>query len=333
MAVLDDSDRIGEAKNPGPPRPQRGRQGSLFDVELVEQRAIVLRTRIWDAFVGWLRERLSDSAVLSLFSCASLLALVLRDYADELYKAGASLGSYRQLLAHSQKLPPLLRPHLKPAWEMVSRWEDLQPVCHRTPLPEIILKTLICLALALGWKRWAAVTICTFYAITRPGELLKMRRKHDLLQPKHPWMYFRVEKSKSRRKAAKTQHAKLSDRSALEFAVALWQDLPRSELLYPGSPGVYRRRWDSLLAMLRFLRAQSSLRAPFGLEEPSPCLFQKGLSVNDLLWRMRLKSLATLEFYLQEMSAISVLPDLPMATRRRIVTAASLFPRILQGGL
>ena len=189
------------------------------------------------------------------------------------------------------------------------------------------------LALALGWKRWAAVTICTFYAITRPGELLKMRRKHDLLQPKHPWMYFRVEKSKSRRKAAKTQHAKLSDRSALEFAVALWQDLPRSELLYPGSPGVYRRRWDSLLAMLRFLRAQSSLRAPFGLEEPSPCLFQKGLSVNDLLWRMRLKSLATLEFYLQEMSAISVLPDLPMATRRRIVTAASLFPRILQGGL
>ena len=146
VAVLDDSDRIGEAKNPGPPRPQRGRQGSLFDVELVEQRAIVPRTRIWDAFVGWLRERLSDSAVLSLFSCASLLALVLRDYADELYKAGASLGSYRQLLAHSQKLPPLLRPHLKPAWEMVSRWEDLQPVCHRTPLPEIILKTLICLA-------------------------------------------------------------------------------------------------------------------------------------------------------------------------------------------
>ena len=61
VAVLDDSDRIGEAKNPGPLRPQRGRQGSLFDVELVEQRAIVLRTRIWDAFVGWLRERLSDS--------------------------------------------------------------------------------------------------------------------------------------------------------------------------------------------------------------------------------------------------------------------------------
>ena len=98
--VRDSNKRPGEADHPGPPRRGRVRTGSLFDVELVERTTIRARTDIWDTFKAWLREELSESAVLALFSCAPLLALVLRDYADTLYKTGASLGSYRQLLAH-----------------------------------------------------------------------------------------------------------------------------------------------------------------------------------------------------------------------------------------
>ncbi|CAE7198485.1 unnamed protein product, partial [Symbiodinium sp. KB8] len=172
--VRDDAARIGEAKVPGPRQPRRARTGSLFDVELVDPRTISLRARVWEASVGWLRERLSSEATLALFSCPPLLALVLRDYADELYKTGASLGSYRQLLAHGQKLLPLLRPHLKPAWEMVSRWEELQPICHRTPMPEIVSKAMCGLALALGWRRWAAATAGIFYAIMRPVKAFQL---------------------------------------------------------------------------------------------------------------------------------------------------------------
>ncbi|CAE7732556.1 unnamed protein product, partial [Symbiodinium necroappetens] len=287
--VRDDADHIGEAKVPGPRKPLQARRGSLFDVELVEQRTISLRARVWGAFVGWLREKVSNEAVLALFSCPPLLALVLRDYADELYKTGASLGSYRQLLAHGQKLLPLLRPHLKPAWEMVSRWEEIQPICHRTPMPEIVLKAMCGLALALGWKRWAAATAGIFYAIMRPGELLRMRRHQvltpvDLLEPSHRWLYLRVEKPKSRRKSAKVQHAKLDDLVCLQLAAWLWQDLPSGELLYPGSPAVYRRRWDALLAKLKIPASvkltPGSLRAGGAI-----AAFQKGLSVNDLLWR------------------------------------------------
>ena len=53
--------------------------------------------------------------------------------------------------------------------------------------------------------------------------------------------------------------------------------------------------------------------------------FRKGISVHDLLWRMRLRSFATLEFYLQEMSAISILPNLDRCVCSRIVAAASLY--------
>ena len=87
--VRDSSPRIGEAENPGPRQLARQRQGSLFDVELIEAQTVRMRTRIWDVFKAWLRERLSEATVLAVFRCHPLLGLVLRDYADELYKTGA----------------------------------------------------------------------------------------------------------------------------------------------------------------------------------------------------------------------------------------------------
>ena len=301
--VLDAGKRIGEARVPGPARRRPVRLGSLFDVELVEQNTVRLRVHIWDTFKLWLREALSESAVSALFSCAQLLALVLRDYADILYQTGASLGSYRQLLAHSQKIMPLLRPHLKPAWDMVSRWEELEPVVRRTPLLEVILQAMVGIALALRWRCWAAVTLATFYAIARPGELLHARRRNvltplDLLEPEHSWIYIKIDKPKSRRRGAKVQHIKLCEPAVVTFLERTWQALGPQELLYPGSPGVYRRRWDRILQILGAPTAlgltPASLRAGGAVTA-----FRKGTAVSDLLWRMRLQSLATLEYYLQ----------------------------------
>ena len=312
---------------------QLPRSGSLFDVELVDARTIALRTRVWDAFVGWLRERLSHESVLGVFSCPTILAMVLRTYSDELYKAGAYLGSYRQLLAHAQKVVPLVRPFLKPAWEMATRWEELQPVSHRTPCPEVIVRAMVGLALAFGWRRWAGVTLAIFYCIARPGELLTAKRSQiltplDILDSEHPWLYVRILRPKSRRKAVRVQHAKLKDPEALLLLTALWQKLRKTELLYPGSPSIYRRRWDRLVALLQVPKelklTPGSLRSGGAVSA-----FQKGETVSELLWRMRLRSLATLEFYLQETAAISVLPDLPEHTRRRLLAAASIYRNVV----
>ena len=272
--------------------------------------------------------------MLALFSCAPLLALVLRDYADVLYKTGASLGSYRQLLAHSQRLLPILKPHLRPAWDMVSRWQEVEPVCHRTPLPEIIFQAMVGIALTLRWKHWAAAAVAAFYAVSRPGELLHARRQHvltpgDLLDETHPWVYIRIEKPKSRRRGARIQHVKLNEPSAVRFLERAWKHLQPNELLYPGSPNMFRRRWDKILAILGLARSlgltPASLRPGGAISA-----FQKGVAVNDLLWRMRLQSLATLEFYMQEMSAVSILPSLDVSTRRNILASASLYKAYLK---
>ena len=92
---------------------------------------------------------------------------------------------------------------------------------------------------------------------------------------------------------------------------------------------MFRRRWDKILAMLGLARSlgltPASLRPGGAISA-----FQKGVAVNDLLWRMRLQSLATLEFYLQEMSAVSILPSLDVSTRRNILASASLYKAYLK---
>ncbi|CAE7244239.1 unnamed protein product [Symbiodinium sp. CCMP2456] len=320
--------RVGEAKNPGPPK-RVPRRGSLFDVELIEASTLRVRAQIWTVFIAWLREGLSEGAVLGIFRCPPLLSLMLRDYGDVLYRTGFPLGSYRQLLAHAQKLLPLLKPHMAVAWNMVTRWQELQPVCHRTPLPEALLRAMVGLAFSHGWKVWAATTLVMFYFICRPGEVLRALRRDlltpgDTLEPHHKWLYLRIRAPKTKRRGAKIQHAKLDDPIALEIALSVWEQLPRGRALYPGSPSAYRRRWDVLLRTLG-IPATAALTPASVRAGGAICAFQRGTAVTDLMWRMRLKSQVTLEHYLQEMTGFSVLPSLPAEARRRIKVANCFF--------
>ncbi|CAE7219827.1 Ankrd17 [Symbiodinium pilosum] len=109
-----------------------------------------------------------------------------------------------------------------------------------------------------------------------------------MLDAAHPWLYVRVQKPKSRRKSAKIQHVKIGDPAVLSFLQKLWQSLGRNEFLCPGSPAVFRRRWDKILAALDVPSGAhltpASLRAGGAIHA-----FQIGTPVSDLLWRMRLK--------------------------------------------
>ena len=57
--------------------------------------------------------------------------------------------------------------------------------------------------------------------------------------------------------------------------------------------------------------------------------YQRGEHIQDIMWRMRVASQATLEHYLQEMAANSVMTRLPELSKQKIRSAALLYPLLI----
>ncbi|CAE7267590.1 unnamed protein product [Symbiodinium microadriaticum] len=172
--------RIGEASHPGPRRPSTRPfvPGGLAAAPLHSAASSRLGFLAWSAFLRWVSGIVvSSDPVASFVACPALLAMALRSYGDHLFQTGGSLQHFRYAVVAAQRLTWGMRGQLGPAWEMVSRWERLQPVVHRTPVPEILVKAMVALAWSMRMKRWAVVTLIAFYGLARIGEVIKTKRR------------------------------------------------------------------------------------------------------------------------------------------------------------
>lgn len=328
--------RIGEASNPGPPK---HRTGLLEEVPLVEARTAALQSKIWNQFLCWASSRLSSEAFRSIQSQPMLLVLLGKEYGNKLYQEGRPLYVYRHFVAVLQKTHVTTRPFVGICWDMVSRWEILEPVEHRLPLPAAIFRAMVTIALSWKWFRFTAVLGLSFFGITRPGEPLRARRRdlilpRDMLDLSAKVAYLKINEPKSRRKSkGKVQHVSIYEIDFIHFLERVFtDDVGRDEPLYPGSSVSFRRRWDRILDTLKI--PCSTRLLPGGLRGGGAIFaFETGTSVNSLLWRMRLKHLVTLESYLQEVVAATIVPDLPETSRRLISTSSSVYPFTLQSAL
>ena len=95
------------------------------------------------------------------------------------------------------------------------------------------------------------------------------------------------------------------------------------------SPGAFRRRWDAILATLK-VGTSSGLTQGGVRGGGFVYAFQTGVSLPTILWRMRIEHIQTLESYLQEVVASTVVSELPKATRDNISHAAMLAPFFMQ---
>eukprot|EP00438_Fugacium_kawagutii_P030227 Skav219520 [mRNA] locus=scaffold30:151922:156355:+ [translate_table: standard] len=328
--------RIGEAKNPGPRRPRtqpQRRTGRLEDVELLEPQTIAMRAKFWNSFSAWLLEEVGAAVRDSITSNPLLMVKALEHYGGLEFSAGTPLYYYRQLLAHVQREFPLTKPFMAVAWRVVSRWEQLEPVQHRPPVPEPLVLAMSSLALIWNWPLFAAATLACFYGICRIGEVLSAERG-SLLTPtdllaEEQVIYLKISKPKSRRRGPSIQYSTISEASVVNFLSFVWQDFSPQARLYPSSPSNFRRRWN---ALLKALGVQVWHRLTPGSLRGGGCVaaHRKGLAIQDLLWRMRLQHTKTLCFYLQETTAESILPALTADCRETIQILRSLLPLQMQ---
>ena len=198
------------------------------------------------------------------------------------FESNMPLHYFRQILAHAQKEMIGLRPFMGPAWEVCSKWELVEPIQHRPPLPEPILRAMATIGLAWGWLRWTACLLFAYYAAARVGEVLRARRKHlltpqDLLSDQAV-AYLQIEAPKSRRRGARVQYVSVYEPEVIKLISSVWQHLPRETTLFPMSAGAFRTRWNAIMKRLDIAAhhrlTPGSLRAGGAV-----CLHKQGCSV------------------------------------------------------
>ena len=327
--------RIGEAKNPGPRRPRvQCRTGLLDEVPLVEARTLALQDKIWGNFLEWIANTLSPPAARSAMAHPFLLVLLAKEYGSFLYSTGRSLFVYRHLLVFLQQNFLTVKPFMGGCWTLVTKWELAEPTVHRVPLPYAIFRAMVSIALTWKWKRFAAVLALGFHGIARPGEPLSAYRKElilprDMMEEGKNVVYLKILKPKTRHRGrGVVQHLSIQDAEIVSFLDKIYKDSFASERLLDASLSAFRRRWDAILAALGIPK-EAGL-TPGGVRGGG-CVhaFQCGVDLPRLLWKMRIKHLQTLESYLQECVASTVIPELPATARDRIRCAAALTSALL----
>eukprot|EP00434_Breviolum_minutum_P008186 symbB.v1.2.007217.t1/scaffold441.1/size205278/4 len=234
-----------------------------------------------------------------------LVTLVLQKYGMVLYSEGHAIYEFRHLLVLAQQKMPLIKPSISAAWQLLTKWESLQPLVHRLPLPEVLYKAMISVASMWNWKRWCATLVMVYEGIGRIGEAMRALRR-DLALPSdnfvsdHLVAYMKVSQPKTRRRGrGKVQHLRIENEAAVLYMEKIFADLHPSCKLYPLSAAAFRSRWDKVLDALGVPRTDrptpSSVRGGGAI-----LAYRRGEAIGNIMWKMRISHQATLEAYLQE---------------------------------
>ena len=281
----------------------------------------------------WLGRQIRGISLDALLEVPPLLDLVVAHWGYELYEQDRPMYLFVHLVTALQRYRRRLRQSLVESWALIRKWELAEPVCHRRPLPVALWKAMVVLAVMWQWPRLAGALLFTFSAPCRVGEYLRSSHRNfslprDFLEESGA-AYLEVRQPKTAgRGGARTQHARVTDVQAVRFLDGLLGELPAAEPLYPLSSSAFRRRWDRLL---RELGVPPQLRVTPGSLRGGGAVaaYRQGSAISDILWRMRLRSVTSLEFYLQEVAADSVMRDLPTTARDRIAGLQTLFDFVL----
>ena len=326
--------RIGEAANPGP-RPRGVRPAvDLEQVQLVQPTTQAIQLRAQRLFLDWLERELSVEAWASVRGAPQLQVLFLRSFGNWLFNQGMPMYLFRHLVVLMQQQFPAERHQITSAWDLLARWELVQPVSHRPPLPKILLDAFVCLALSWGWVRWAATAMLAFHGATRVGEPLRAFRK-DLILPAEAGLesevvFLNIAAPKpGRRGKGKTQHTRITNPDAVRLAIAVFSHLHAEDPLYPATPSSFRRRWDRLLEVLE---VPTSIGITPGCVRGGGAvyLYHSGEPISNIQWTMRLRHQGTLESYLQETAALGVIQQLPQKSKQMVQSCSRMLPFLMR---
>ena len=285
------------------------------------------------AFSLWLREAGFTTTLSILANAPAYLDHLLEHYGRDLYIENECLYLFRYLVTFLQReyFFANLKHRLPRAWNLVTVWEEIEPVEHRPPWPIRLLKAVVAILIVTGCARGAACVSAIFYGITRPMEVVLAQRRQLMLAREagmeRDEVLIHHVKPKTRRRAAKQQYSTVLDKCAMQLIEREFAHLSPDDYLWPCSPYDFQKHLDGAL---RRLEVPAGVFGAGGLRGGGACAaFRQERDIANLCWRMRIKGQDTLSAYLQEVSAAIGMQALSPSAREKVETAAQLYSAIL----
>ena len=298
------------------------------DVELAEERVDATeqtrREVALAAFEIYLQEHLGFPVAVLVTLEGRIVSRHLAEYGQHLYKRGAAVGTYVSAILAVVDKERSLRKMLTAAWDVAESWRMLMLWANHIPTPPALALALFSLAVCWGWHDMAVFNLLCFTGMMRPSECLKLTRA-DVLLPSdllsfRRVVYVRVRDPKNKRIAARREHVKVEDRMIVDLLSAWLPRLPPDVRLFQFSASRMRVYHDHLVAFFGVPCRDGEGITPASHRGGGAILcFERSGSLDLTRWRGRWSATSrTLEIYIQEVAAASVLPSLDANHRERI---------------
>jgi hypothetical protein len=318
------------------PRPQKLPGVSRPDRDLASERTldpstIDRRKRLLILFSLWLVRvhSIMLAALLSgeAFAASKWLAL----YGQHLYDTGAARGGFSETILAIVDQRRDWRRSLRIAWDVEEAWGLLIPVQSHMPMPSLYLLAMVSLAGLWGWWGMVPLLLIGFLGMLRPGEILRLTigdiKLPSMLLLNSPTVYVGIRDPKMRRTSARREHIRIDEPWLCAFLEIWTAGRKASSKLFPDSAYLFRRKFDCLVQFFGACSRDGTGLTPASLRGGGATHFyQEGCPFDVVRWKGRWQAPRTVEIYIQEVAANSVLPGLTIQQReklRRFAAAAS----------
>ena len=222
------------------------------------------------------------------------------------------------------------RGHLRHAWSLLWDWRDGEPVEFRAPITVVLLRAMIALACAWGWRSMATAMWVGFHCLLRPGEIWAVDYEGIILSVDFdPFSDAKtavivVALPKTRRKGARRQHVLVEEPMLVKALETERRLMAPGTRLLSITLATFARRFKMLQTALgvRFPVTPASLRAGGATHE-----YLRSGDINRLLLRGRWASHRSLLHYVQECTTAMRAGLETPEVRSRVLELAALAPQ------
>lgn len=307
-------------RHPGPTNRPRG----VFDLRVgFESHTAATMDRCLAAFCAWVENhvKISWDAVTQ---DAQALATALRAYGIHCFESGLPRYMFVYSITAVQDQFPMVKNFTNIAWQVDKKWQQYEPGSCRPVLPSVVIRAIICLSTLWGWHSLTGIVVLGFAAMLHPSEMLSLTRR-DLVFPRdlgfdNASLYVHLKNPKTSR-FARRQHGRIDDPVIISIAERLFGSLELDERLFKASMGVFRKQWNLLLDRLGIpFRKVDQGATPAVLRGSGATHLYTGCEdIAWIAWRGRWARTRTLEFYLQEVGAQTLIHQLHPFARAKVL--------------